>query len=157
MELRQFLEKRAKEEDAEGERTSKIRGEWISAVSRLIEQIEDWLHEADPGKILTIERESHRIREAKIGTYDVPGLMVRLGAREVRIVPVARYSIGSMIGDNLGRTLRYGRVDITDGARKTMLYRPGEGDQWIVVNGQSYQGEDLSQATFEAAILKLLQ
>jgi hypothetical protein len=157
MTLQQFLEERARQEDTEGARTSRIREEWKSSVSRLILKIEQWLRDADPDKILTLERETHRIREEKLGTYDVPGLLVRLGAREVRVVPIARFSIGSMVGDNLGVSLRFGRVDITDGSRKIMLYRRDEGDQWVVVDDWTYEASELEPAAIESAFLKLLQ
>jgi hypothetical protein len=157
MKLQEFLEERAKKEEAEGARTKIVREEWTSAVSKLVNTIEEWLRRADTKKVLTIERETYRIREKNIGTYGAQGLMVRLGAQEVRVVPIARYSIGSMVGDSLGESLRYGRVDVTDGAQKLMLYRPGGGDQWILVDEQTYQGKPLDQAAFEEAFLKLVQ
>jgi hypothetical protein len=45
---------------------------------------------ADPGRFLTIEETTHKLREHGIGSYEAPGLWIGIGVRQVRVEPVAR-------------------------------------------------------------------
>jgi hypothetical protein len=88
------------------------RKEWIAAVDRLLAQIKDWIQQADPEQILMLQETSHQLPERMIGTYEVHGLSIGVGLRELRVTPVARYVAGPM--SSTGTIRAYGRVDFTN-------------------------------------------
>ena len=99
--LSRFLEEQARQQDETRAQRRDVLEEWKGALDSLIGQFETWLHEADRKNALTIDRIPLTIRERRLGTYDVDGLRVRLGVREFRIEPVARYALGSVAGGEL--------------------------------------------------------
>ena len=76
----------------------------------------------------------------------------------VDVVPVARNVVGG-IGGRGGNGFRSeGRVDMTNGADKYMLYRtvtPSE-KKWVIVGEEDASPRDLNKETFEAALQDLL-
>src|SRR6266700_2738843 len=118
--LRDYLQEKAKEHNMV-ERLERRR-EWVAAVTKLIEQLENWLREADPQRLLSVYTTMHPKLEQHLGHYDVPGLEVVFGDTQVRIIPVGRAVLRS--GD-LGspQTRAVGRVDISNGGRKLYLFR----------------------------------
>lgn len=158
--LRELLEQRAAENQSTAERRESLLTDWCRAVGDLVGRLESWLRDVDPKNVLRIERTSHRIRERQIGEYEVPGLRIVLGAQEIRVEPVARFSIGSMAGDALGTSIRAGRVDLTNVERRFMLYRrsaPGAPDDWVLVDDRTYQAQPLTREAFEDAVTSMLQ
>ena len=73
--LKEFLASEAEKLQSERSEAMKKRDEWVESVGRLLAQIEDWLGEADSGRVLTYRRGQMTLREAGIGTYDVPFLL----------------------------------------------------------------------------------
>jgi hypothetical protein len=133
--------------------------EWKRARDRLIGQLERWLREADRKDALTIDRIPITIRERRLGTYDVEGLRVRLGVREFRVEPVVRYSVGSIVGDEMGTAIRDGKVIMSSGDKGYVLFRHQRenGDEWVIADDRTYQPQTLDQSTSEGAVLDLLK
>ncbi|WP_074306921.1 hypothetical protein [Singulisphaera sp. GP187] len=157
--LKEFLKKQAQEQSASADEREAARDEWVEAVDRLVTRLTDWLREADSDTVLKIEPTVHRIREPRLGSYEAKGLLITLGAREIGLVPVARYSIGSIVGDAHGETIRHGRLDLTNIEKKYMLYR-GKREQedfWVIVDDRDYAAKPLDQTSFEAAIQSMLE
>src|SRR5262245_20101711 len=92
--LKEFLASEAEKLRTERSEAMKKRDEWVESVGRLLHQIEEWLGEADSERILTYKRGHVRLREEEIGSYEVPLLLIVLGAREVSIKPLARFVAG---------------------------------------------------------------
>ncbi len=157
--FKDFLELEAKRQRAETTERDSVREEWIRAVDDLLALMIDWIKAADENGVLKIERTTHKIREPRIGTYEAAGLRLVSGLRAIDVVPVARYSIGSIVGDSLGTSIRHGRIDMSYGGRRFMLYRQTDGEgrlNWIIVDDQDYIGRPFEQGTFEHAIESLL-
>jgi hypothetical protein len=117
----------------------------------------NWIQESDPKGLLIIERMELARTEPRLGTYTAPALKISLGDAAVRVVPMGRDVRGSYRNDE-GTERRYeGRVDITDGLRKYVLYRiADEGSQaWIVI-GNSGSPKRFDRAQLEAILSDLL-
>ncbi len=139
-------------------RREEILAEWKEALESLVGQLECWLREADEDHALTIDRIPIVIGERRFGAYEVEGLRVRLGIMEFRVEPIARDSVGTIVGDELGTTLCDGNVKISGGYRKYSLYRrkAEQGDEWVMADDQTYEPRILDQSTFEDAVYQLL-
>jgi hypothetical protein len=149
-----FLKDKANEINQDTRR--KRRDEWLAAVNRLIAQLREWLKEADPDAFLAVVPFEIEKREEALGFYQAPGLSIRLGASEVKVVPVARNVVGTVGPGDKGGMRGEGRVDITDGARKYMLYRTlQDGERWHVLDAH-YEPAPLDKARFEAVLRDLL-
>ncbi len=158
--FQEFLRQKA---DGSGVRErNRNRGEWLSALNALFEQIRDWLRAADPDDLIeSVPYEVQRV-EGHLGIYDAPALKIRLGAEEVDVVPVGRYAIGPWTAQSMKSLLGIegtdgpvaGRVDITNGERKYLLLRDASTgkDRWYAVDEYS-RAALLDQARLE----KLLQ
>ena len=103
--------------------------------------------EADPDDLLEIVPYEVQRVENRLGIYDAPAMKVRRGTEAVDILPVGRFSLGPVsvkalfnlpLGQHKGDTIS-GRVDITDGERKHMLFRFDDAgqDEWWTVDEQS--------------------
>jgi hypothetical protein len=126
----------------------------------LIGQIQEWLRDADPGRSLDIQERYHELREVNVGVYTAPGLTIRYEAREVRIVPVARMVVGPLLSDGGVRMNRaFGRVDMTDGGEKFMLFRirMDPSDEWVIVEERGYVVRKFDRQAFEEAMQSLLE
>jgi hypothetical protein len=159
MSLRQLLEEEAiRQKDPQSQRE---RSEWVSSVMRLVEQIRTWLQEADREQILTIWDESHTLSEEGYGTYNIPGLTVRLGSRTVRVIPVAGRVAGPLRGTGKIAVIRVdGRVDLVGSGMRFMLFRQAEGDggdRWALVEEDSLVMEPFDQKAFERTFERLLR
>jgi hypothetical protein len=150
--LRDFLKEKAREQ-SQRERLVR-RQEWVNAVSRLIDQCEAWLLEADPERVLQIVRLEFDKVEAGLGNYTVPGLKVSLDETKITIMPVGRNVASHR---DIAKVRAAGRIDISDGARRYILYRneQGDGDSWVVWDEQ-YRETQLDQARFEEIMKDLL-
>jgi hypothetical protein len=128
---------------------------------RLVEQIRTWLQEADSERVLTIRDESHTLSEEGYGTYDLPGLVVRLGGRTVRVVPVAGRVAGPLRGSGKIAVIRVdGRVDLVGAGMRFMLFRQADGDgddRWAIVEEDSVVMEPFDQKAFERTFERLLR
>jgi hypothetical protein len=156
--LAEFLKQQAEKERADNPQREKKRREWIRAVERLIQQIEEWLSQADTEKVLLIERTEIHRNEESVGAYAVPGLDIQLGTQKCWVRPVAQgvmapYELAKFAGR------AEGRVDITDGARKYTLYRLVDdgSEQWVIVDDRDYRTKPFDRIAFDDAILDLFQ
>ena len=126
----------------------------------MIQPIQEWLVDSDPGHLLDLEESYHELREVNVGVYTAPGLVVRDEAREVRIVPIARMVVGPLPADSGVRMNRaFGRVDMTDGGEKFMLFRSEKdpSDEWVIVDDRGYVVRKFDRQTFEEAMQRLLE
>ena len=138
---------------------NRSRGEWLGAINRLLDQVRDWLREADPDDLLEIVPYKVERVEKRLGIYDAPALKIRLGINSVNVLPVGRYAVGPLSLELLkgipGNAQRWGdlsggSVDITNGERRHLLLRSIEDgqDHWYTV------GEPLSPAAFDRKLLE---
>jgi hypothetical protein len=154
--LKEFLAGEAEKLRSEQGEAMTERQEWIAAVDRLLAQIKDWLQEADPEQILLIQETTHKLRERMIGTYEIHGLSIGLGLREIRVEPVARSVAGPM--SPTGTIRAYGRVDMKNGLEKYMLFRtdPAADGTWIMIRQEGYRTQPFNRESFESACISLL-
>ncbi len=158
--LKEFLEERAEIERGRADEKVQIQQEWIAAVHRLIQQIKEWLREADPNHSLETQDSYHKLREVDVGVYTAPGLVIHYEAREVRVVPIARMVVGPDLSNGLITVKRaYGRVDITDGGEKFLLFRSQKDptDEWTFVKDDGFIVKRFDRQAFEEAMQDLLQ
>lgn len=131
-----------------------IQEEWVRSVERLMQQIRDWLAEADPAGVLDIQTRTIIRREEGIGSYEVPGLSIVLGAREVEVLPIARNVVWRL---KESEPRAQGMVRITDGGYRYDLYRTvdEQGEHWWMVNHQA-QVRPWDRSAFDHALVTLL-
>jgi hypothetical protein len=153
--FREFLQEKAREDDHRERR--RRRDEWVDAVDGLIRQLRDWLEQADSERLLSISRRDYDKLEQGLGAYEVPGLDVALGDSIVKISPVSRNVVGFVVSGGDAAVRPEGRVDISDGLRKYVLYRTitDGNQQWNVVDEHS-RTTLLDQARFEEIMQDLL-
>jgi len=122
MTFQDFLEKQAQQQQHKERRER--REEWIAAVGRLIGQLREWIAEADPAAVLDVVPIEIEKAEPGLGVYRIPGLKISVGDASVQVAPVGRNVVGVVFpqGDVAGIQAE-GRVDITDGIQKCLLYR----------------------------------
>jgi hypothetical protein len=154
MTLKEFLKQESDKWNAQAAQREAQRREWVESVTRLLDQIRQWLQEADTGGVLRQSAGTTTLREQRLGEYDAPTLTIGLGSHQVRVVPVARITVGTF-GDPSYRS--QGLVEITDGAYKYLLYRfaDGGGERWLLVDDTDYSTAPFDKAHFEAALVKL--
>ncbi|HEX8202469.1 MAG TPA: hypothetical protein VF590_18475 [Isosphaeraceae bacterium] len=119
-----------------------------------------WLRQADQEGILKIFQKQYTLNEEGIGFYEVNGLTIRLGAREVRVVPVARQVIGPYTTADGGRRIRaQGLIDLENGEQRFRIYRFTEPDEhWVIVDEDRDDAlRDFDQEAFEIAIQRMLE
>ena len=158
--LKEFLESEAEKLRSEQAEALTKREEWIAAVGRLVAQIKDWLGQADTKRILMIEEAPLRLSEQGLGTYEIPGLTIGLGPREVRIRPVARYVATPLRSSGVIFVPRvHGRVDMTNGLDKYLIFRVEmePRDRWSIIEQDSSLLEPFDQDSFASALKGLLE
>jgi hypothetical protein len=153
--LREFLRDKAREDD-QRERLQR-REEWLTAVNHLIRQLRAWLEAVDSEKLLMIYDQEYDKLEQGLGMYKVSGLNVGLRDSLVKIIPVSRNVVASVESKGDAGVRAEGRVDISDGLRKYILYRTlRDGrDRWYALDEQ-YKATLLDQARFEEIMQDLL-
>jgi hypothetical protein len=155
MTLHEFLLRNAPREEIQRRQG---REEWIAAVDRLLAQLRAWLTDAGATELLDLEPLEFEKREQGLGAYHIKGLAINFGERTVKVVPVGR-----MVLAHLGPYAEAahqnaeGRVDITNGAYKYVLYRKltSAGEQWLVQDERSGI-RPLDREQFEAILQDLL-
>jgi hypothetical protein len=157
--LKEFLSEQAEKLKAEKSDAAKKRDEWVGAVDRLNDEIRGWLGQADPSHILEIHVQSYHLREVGIGAYDVDGLTICLGKTEVRTQPIARNVVGPHSATGVIEIKQaYGRVDLTDGLRKYMIFRVDrEPDRWTIIAQDDFRALPFNQQTLERAFQSLVE
>ncbi len=158
--LREFLDEQAERLKTEPSKAAARRDEWVAAVGRLLAQIRDWIAEADPGHVLTVEERTVTIREEMIGSYEVPALTIILGIRSVRVEPIARNVMGPLEQTRAYRPIRvFGRVDLTNGLEKYKIYRGSKepDSRWFITNEDGYESRPFDRDAFEATLQSLFE
>jgi hypothetical protein len=177
--FQEFLEKHAEQQRSREKRER--REEWIAAAGRLVKQIRAWLAESDPKQVLEVLAFDVQRSEPDLGTYTIPSLKIGLGDASVRVEPVGRNAmgiIGARAGSGLGAAgwsgsglgteggvaaqvpvgaRAEGRVDLTDGIRRYILYRTlmdGQ-ENWYALD-ERFQPAPLDRGRLEAMLLDLL-
>ena len=153
--LADFLKEKTEEWQSVFSKTKSVRDEWVRDVNQLIDRMEKWLRVADQNGILEIDVHDVEKREEKIGYYNVRGMTIRLGPREVRVKPIARFVVAAPVGALL--LSPQGRVDITNGEKQYLLYHLHDpaGNRWISLS-PTRESRAFDQQTFESAIQDLL-
>ncbi len=160
MSLKEYLASEAEKLQSEQSDAMRKRDEWVESVGRLLAQIRNWLDEADSRRILIYKSGQMTLREAGIGTYDVPLLIIELGAREVSIKPIARFVAGPLSSTGAMHILRsYGRVDMGNRLEKYMIFRTDKelDGPWIIIEEDGYRSQPFNKETFESAFQRLLE
>jgi hypothetical protein len=158
--FRDFLAEQAERIPDQETKAAKRRDEWIASLTRLNDRIKDWLQQDDPNHVLSVEDLTYKLREEGIGEYEVNGLSIGLGPRYVRLQPVARTVAGPLSSTGVVHIPRaYGRVDMTDGLRKFMLFRveTEPQDSWRIIEQDGYKVLPFDQQSFESALQSLLE
>jgi hypothetical protein len=156
MTLREFLLRNAPRDEMQRRRA---RDEWTEAVDQLLAQLRTWLAESGTTELLDLEPLEFEKREQGLGSYRIKGLAIHFGERTVKVVPVGR-TVLAHLGPYAepGHENAEGRVDVTNGMYKYLLYRKlkdtGEG-QWLVQDERSAI-RLLDRGQFEAILQDLL-
>jgi hypothetical protein len=155
MTFQEFLERRANQQQHRVRRER--REEWIAAVGRLMDQLRAWLAEADPASVLDVIPITMEKAEPGLGIYSIPGLKISLGNAAVQVVPIGRNAVGHVGPQGDSGMPAEGRVDITDGVRKYILYRTLENrqDKWHALD-EHFQARPLDRGQLEAILQDLL-
>jgi hypothetical protein len=162
LDFQEFLKQKTAGSDIRERNRSRM--EWVEALNRLHEQIRNWLRQADPEGLLEVVPYEIQRGESRLGVYDAPALKVRLNADEVDVLPVGRYAIGPLSGETRKALPGIagpdgpaaGRVDITDGEHKYMLFRDSkvDPDRWFVLT-EGAKLEEFDRARLEAILQDL--
>lgn len=161
--LADFLQSEAEKRKAHATEIRVKREEWIEAVEALAERLKDWLEDSDKNtKVLTVSTETVTRAEEELGTYEVPELLITLDSRQVRVTPLARNVVARVVIGGVS-TRPFGRVDITNGARKYILYKLVS-DRWILVDpdlpatrDSDYSSvREFDRSAFESVLQELL-
>ncbi len=152
--FQEFLQKKAEEQHLGFRR--EVRDEWIAAVSRLIRQIETWLDESDPTRLLDRSPLTYDIVEKGLGPYQVEGLQIGVGDLSAQVVPVARNVVGSPRIQVDGGQLA-GRVDIRNRLNKYILWRVLKDgtESWEALD-EKFGAAPLDRAMLESILQDLL-
>src|SRR5258708_2027557 len=157
--LTEFLNEHAEKYESNEEQRIARRDEEFQSVERLINQLQEWVVQADQRRVLEVSIERRTIREESIGKYTVPCLVIGLGTLEVRVVPIARFVVASMEVD--GKRVDFqGFVRITDGGLYFSIYRlvDQRGERWFLAHeGRVRQFEELNRASFESTLQRLFE
>jgi len=156
MDFREFLVSKADEFGVRDRH--RRRREWLDSIHAFMDQVRIWLAEADPEQILDVEVYRVSRTEATLGTYDAPALQINFGPGSVEITPIDRYTSSSssrFVSPLINEPA--GRIDLTDGWRKTSVYRGvgPDGDRWRFVDEKNHV-QELDQESFVRIIQELL-
>ena len=158
--LAEFLQTNEEKLREDEKQRAARRAEWVGAVDRLLRQIEEWVRDADPKNLLHVERTVQEHREAGLGYYQVPALLVRFGTTRVEITPWARNVAGRLEVDESGKEHRIeGAIHLAEGGEKYTIYRvilDGRED-WRLAPPMSLKTAPLTRQGFEAALLRLIK
>jgi hypothetical protein len=156
MTFQEVLHKKAAEQQQPFRRQR--RDEWIGAVGRLLDQVRAWLAESDPEHLLDVVPLQIQTIEPGLGVFNIPSLKIGVGDSSIQVVPVGRFALG-VVGIRGGPGVRAeGRVDITDGVRKHILYRILQDGQerWYVQVGD-FEARPLDRSRLEDILQDLLE
>ena len=158
--LKEFLSARAAVERGRADEKKALQTEWIGSVRRLVQQVTEWLSDADQEKVLRVKEDYQEVREIELGVYTVPRLLIQLQAQEVRLIPVARMVVGPHLSNGIIHVKRaFGRVDLTSGERRFLLFRSQKEpeDVWAIVEDEGFTVKRFDRESFDEAMQSLLQ
>lgn len=120
--------------------TAAVLSEWRESVRSLMEKIREWLADAVSEGLFTVEPETIRCQEERLGPYEADALRIVTPKGDViRIAPRARYAVGA-----------YGRVDFENPPAKAILVRSGLApDRWHFATLEGSRGWDLKDLNEE--------
>lgn len=154
--LSELLQSKAENYAVEARKNKIVIDEWVEALEKLFVQLQGWLTDADPTKILQVEKTAKVMDEPNLGRYPAPYLNIKAFGQWVGIIPKARKTIKTARPPQAGAPERAtGRVDITDEVRRFVLYRftnDGGADSWFI-EGPAQAMEPLTQERFEEALM----
>ncbi len=155
MTFQEFLKQKADQEGSQERREQ--REEWLAAVSRLLNQVRDYLRDSDPEGILELVPIEIQKVEPNLGVYNIAGLKIRLGEATVEVLPIGRHVVGTVQPQGQSERRAEGRVDITDGVRKSILYRTCQENQerWYALDEQ-FRAAPFDQKRLEVILQDLL-
>src|SRR5215475_4675888 len=93
--FREFLQQKAKEQQAEVDAGKAQVDEWRTSIERLFARLREWLKESDREGVVEIEETQVEIREPGLGRYRVPRLDLRAFGKWIGIIPKARKTVGT--------------------------------------------------------------
>jgi hypothetical protein len=172
--LTEYVRKEADQILAEMAKRKELLDEWLAAISKLYDQLETWIKEADGGiGLLGINRHTTEelISEPRLGHYNVNLMWVMLGGaigrREAIITPKLRYTSAIIKPPGKEPHRADGMVEIKDGSSaEYYLFRlkDADSDHWYIqsvtqwnANPEYGKVEELDRDRFEAAILRILK
>jgi hypothetical protein len=125
-----------------------ITSEWRSALGRLFDRLQSWLHDAVDQNLLTVRGGQRAFQEERLGEYTAPVLVISTpGGIDVQIAPRARFAAGTI-----------GRVDLECLPKKYVMVRK-EVDEWEIVELDPHQGwrfRPLTEESFWDVLGKLI-
>lgn len=173
--LAEYMRKEADQLRAELMRRRENLEEWLTALTKLYDQLEGWIREADAGLgLLGISRDTTKemISEPRLGNYELNGMWIVLGAglgaaRQAWIVPKARYVAAVIQPPGRAPRRADGIVQIKQlSIPEYYLFRwKGDAsDEWFIRSVSAWNAnpgdnavEPLDRDRFEAAMLQVLQ
>lgn len=167
--LSQFLKEEGARLRAEAPTREAKVGDWIRAVTELLNKLQEWVRQADTNQIIELNVEEYRFpyREEGLGKYKLPRLRIQLDTRAVWVLGKAR-NVVDRIRPPGGGTPRQadGVVVIAEtalrdriGSPSYYLYRLAEpdGDHWYIRHPLEEEVKPLDQERFEAILVSLLK
>ena len=88
--LTEYLKDKAAKLRAEKPERERLIEDWRSALDRLLDQLEQWVREADTERILEVRRTEHKFNDEGMGPYTAPGLDITAGLPRVILEDAAR-------------------------------------------------------------------
>lgn len=150
------------------ERQAKMK-DWQEAVKQLMTQLAGWIRDADPKQLIRVnDHESQWLREAGLGYYAVPRLLLEWDTQRVWVVPKARNVVAFLRPEpDAPERQADGLVIITDAppsgdrlpAPVYNLYRLAEptGDRWFIRHPLEDAAQLLDRDRFEAVMVGLFR
>jgi hypothetical protein len=154
--FQEWVEKKA--EEAQSSERLQRRAEWLRAYEDFKEQIRRWLREDGLEERIEIHPEWVQRREGGLGTYNIEGLRIDIGDSSVKVVPISRNVIGYVNLPGGGEFRASGRVDITDGIHKYVLYRTIQDGQdvWYAVDEDRYAVTPFTRERLQKILMDLM-
>lgn len=152
--FQEFIQKKAREELHDDRR--ELIAEWIVSINQLTGTMLNWIRQSDPEGLVTVSPLALRRIEQGLGEYEVQGMRIQLGTSEIKVVPIGRHALGAVpVLDSLTMPVA-GRVDITNGIEKMLLFRTLQGgEKWHVLDEQ-YEWSEFNQTRFEAVLQEMM-
>ena len=130
------VQERAEERKAEN---GAVLQEWQQAVSKLYDEIRNWLKEPEEQGLVNVTREKIETVEERFGKYEIEELELRFpGNKRVIFEPKARFIVGGQ-----------GRVDVSNFKETWKLIRKSATEGWFLVASEIVKGTDLKLLLFD--------